>query len=173
MDSNDDTLFDVEPALERRCHRCGVYRPLSDFYIKAEQRMAARTGRAVQKQCRLCQREINNARKAPRRAILDELKIAAGGCADCGIFKPDHPEIYDFDHRPGTVKVLNVARFATKHSMDELMTEIPKCDVVCSNCHRIRTQSREHKGFGRDRGDETGKRSNRTRSPLNPGTTLN
>jgi hypothetical protein len=59
-------------------------------------------------------------------------------CYDCGEEYP--PYVMDFDHRPGTVKSFNIAK--ERHSISTLLTEIDKCDVVCSNCHRQRTHQR-------------------------------
>ena len=70
-----------------------------------------------------------------RRRELDDYKIHKG-CMDCGY--NSHPAALDFDHRPGEVKVANVARL-TESAREKLYAEIAKCDVVCANCHRIRT----------------------------------
>jgi hypothetical protein len=49
----------------------------------------------------------------------------------------------DFDHREGTTKKYNVgSMFAHHHSKASIEEEVAKCDLVCSNCHRIRTQKR-------------------------------
>jgi hypothetical protein len=49
----------------------------------------------------------------------------------------------DFDHRPGTVKLFHIGK--NTHSEDAVLAEIAKCDVVCANCHRVRTfRTREH-----------------------------
>lgn len=85
----------------------------------------------------------------PRRALADAAKLA--GCTDCGHTDPAHPEVFDFDHPPGAEKVLGVAARMTKGTIEELITEIARCEVVCANCHRIRTRSREPVTFGRDR----------------------
>jgi hypothetical protein len=61
------------------------------------------------------------------------------GCVDCGY--KGHPVALDFDHRPGTVKLSSVAALVTC-SWDSIIAEIKKCDVVCANCHRIRTYER-------------------------------
>lgn len=47
----------------------------------------------------------------------------------------------DFDHRNPATKKANVARLKHK-STEGMLAEITKCDLVCANCHRIRT----HKG---------------------------
>lgn len=61
-------------------------------------------------------------------------------CADCQqVF---HPVCMDFDHVRGT-KVLNVSAAVLKGwGWDRLEAEIAKCDLVCSNCHRLRTHLR-------------------------------
>lgn len=76
--------------------------------------------------------------KARRIAVLHQIKVAAG-CADCGYHS--HAEALDFDHRPGVEKVFSIAQ--EPHRPWAVMeTEIAKCDVVCANCHRVRTASR-------------------------------
>ena len=62
-----------------------------------------------------------------------------GGCVDCGY--NEHPAALDFDHMPGTEKLFNIGQ--EKHrALDQLLAEIAKCELVCANCHRIRTVSR-------------------------------
>jgi hypothetical protein len=46
----------------------------------------------------------------------------------------------DFDHKPGFEKVKNVSQ-ANTFAMVE--SEMAKCDLVCANCHRIRTWNRK------------------------------
>ncbi|MDQ3806067.1 MAG: hypothetical protein M3416_19825 [Acidobacteriota bacterium] len=49
----------------------------------------------------------------------------------------------EFDPRDGTIKEAAVANLATKGCPDaRLIEEIEKCDVVCANCHRLRTYRR-------------------------------
>jgi hypothetical protein len=65
-------------------------------------------------------------------------------CADCGESYPYY--VMDFDHRPGTDKLFEIADYlATRvvSTYEKLDAEIAKCDVVCSNCHRIRTHGRQ------------------------------
>ena len=137
-------------ADSRRCYRCGETRLIAMFYVAIEAKRAAQRPSGVvggRFHCRLCQREINNARRQPRQDYVDAVKLA-NGCADCGLRSP-HPEIYDFDHLPGFDKVASVSALLTKGTFDDLVAEVAKCDVVCANCHRIRTRSREAAAFGR------------------------
>ncbi len=62
-------------------------------------------------------------------------------CADCG--GQFAPEAMDFDHRPGTDKLDDVGKLVSgRYSWDKVQAEIAKCDLVCANCHRIRTKQR-------------------------------
>lgn len=78
-----------------------------------------------------------------RTAILAAIKIERG-CMDCGYNL--HPEALEFDHRPGTEKLFGLAN-AHKFSAEKVEAEITKCDIVCSNCHRIRTSKRREDNF--------------------------
>ena len=60
-------------------------------------------------------------------------------CVDCG---ESNPIVLDFDHVRGK-KVGNVSDLARQaYGMKTLKTEIEKCEVRCSNCHRIVTYNR-------------------------------
>lgn len=82
-------------------------------------------------------RERDKQRSDRGKALLDQLKDVP--CMDCGNRFP--PECMDFDHREGEVKVNNVGTIR-HHSVDRLLAEVAKCDIVCANCHRIRTRRR-------------------------------
>lgn len=69
-------------------------------------------------------------------------------CADCKQLFPT--PCMDFDHLPGHKKRFTISQFVRENGHLEnakalLEAEIAKCQVVCSNCHRIRT-SRRAKG---------------------------
>lgn len=78
--------------------------------------------------------------KAALRIEIDALKN--NPCMDCGGSFP--PIAMDFDHRDATTKVANISLLVVKRtvSRQRIFEEIAKCDLVCSNCHRIRTQNR-------------------------------
>jgi hypothetical protein len=79
-------------------------------------------------------------RQASNLAFIAEYKVSRG-CADCGYNA--HPAALDFDHLPGADKVRGLSRMVTC-GRDRLMAEIAKCEVVCANCHRVRTYSRRY-----------------------------
>jgi hypothetical protein len=76
-------------------------------------------------------------------------------CADCGLrYKPHQ---MDFDHRdPGTKSFNVMAGRAMLMSTAKVLSEVAKCDIVCANCHRVRTQTARSQwqiepfGTGRD-----------------------
>lgn len=72
-----------------------------------------------------------------RMALLEAFKSKP--CIDCG--NRFSSECMDFDHRPDQDKCAPVSDFKTMN-LDRLLTEINKCDLVCANCHRIRTKKR-------------------------------
>lgn len=77
-------------------------------------------------------RKQENERAHKIKTFLADYKIEKG-CFDCGYRK--HHSALDFDHVKG-VKKLNVC---FSKSIGMAKKEIKKCQVVCSNCHRIRT----------------------------------
>jgi hypothetical protein len=62
-------------------------------------------------------------------------------CADCGVKYPYY--VMQFDHVRGE-KVADIARLIQSKSAKKVREEIEKCEVVCANCHAIRTWNRAH-----------------------------
>jgi len=83
-------------------------------------------------------REYARRRWAGGRARINAIKLERG-CADCGYAA--HPAALEFDHLPGVGKVQNIAAMPC-NSWAAIEAEIAKCEVVCANCHRIRTAER-------------------------------
>lgn len=77
------------------------------------------------------------ARSAQHVALVRMIK-ADQLCTDCG---ENFPAVcFDFDHVvPG--KRHNVTKMAN-HSARAVHAELERCELVCANCHRLRTQSR-------------------------------
>lgn len=88
-----------------------------------------------------------------QRAFVWGLKRAP--CVDCG--QCFHPACMDFDHLPGSGKVLDISKMVSQGlSQSRLESELSKCQLVCSNCHRLRTFNRSSKGFTGQNGIPTG-----------------
>jgi len=57
-----------------------------------------------------------------------------GKCVKChGIF---HHAAYDFHHRDPSQKHFHLTALYDK-KWDRLVAEAAKCDLICSNCHRV------------------------------------
>jgi hypothetical protein len=73
--------------------------------------------------------------------MSQEIKMNSG-CVDCGY--KGNAQALQFDHT-GTDKKESVSNLIrSDYSWETILKEIKKCEVVCANCHAIRTQNRKH-----------------------------
>lgn len=80
------------------------------------------------------------------RPVLNEIKDQP--CADCG-FRYPYP-VMEFDHVRGE-KVDNVSAMVSRGvGLKKILAEVEKCDIVCANCHRIRTWERSEEATAID-----------------------
>lgn len=78
-----------------------------------------------------------------RTTIAYVIKAKDRPCMDCGGRFP--AECMDFDRRDETVKLFVLSSVAARHKpLVDIDAEMAKCDLICSNCHRIRTKRRLH-----------------------------
>lgn len=77
-----------------------------------------------------------------KRRWLNELKNKP--CLDCGQTYP--PYVMEFDHRDPKTKLFSPGNFGFC-SKKEFEVELAKCDLVCANCHRVRTYKQRLAGF--------------------------
>lgn len=59
-------------------------------------------------------------------------------CADCG--GTFDPVAMQWDHLPGFSKEGNVGDLVRRHNRRKVLEEIEKCELVCANCHAVRTR---------------------------------
>lgn len=130
----------------RRCARCAESKPSSEFQNSRGRQLSY---------CAPCRREydrwyytlrgrpVRSARKQARRTAgrewLDSLKSGIP-CKDCGDVFPEF--VMHWDHLPGQHKVAPVSRLAREQPRELVLAEIAKCELVCANCHAIRTSER-------------------------------
>ena len=130
------------------CSKCNETKSLSEFGKK---------GNGVQPYCRPCNKEhcreyyAKNKEKqkiqiyASRKIRIDRTKEyvsklkSTTPCKDCGIYYPSY--VMDFDHQHSKEFLVSKA-VAEGASFYKIKKEIEKCEIVCSNCHRIRTYSK-------------------------------
>lgn len=132
------------------CIKCREEKELEDFSRKK----TAKDGRNAR--CKECTREYTRRHyKENKQYYLDKAKIynekykerfdelmielKSKPCLDCET--EYHPCQMDFDHRPGEDKKYDICKMQY-YSIEEVLKEIEKCDLVCSNCHRLRTYLR-------------------------------
>lgn len=130
----------------RRCATCGQSKPSAEFHRSVtgqfsycrdcrcayDRRYYAERGKAA----RLGRKRLW--RKAARLWI-DSLKEGRP-CADCGEVFP--PYVMHWDHLPGHVKVSSISTMAGAWSREAIRDELKKCELVCANCHVMRTVRR-------------------------------
>lgn len=81
-------------------------------------------------------KERNNRIMEENRRLLFEF-YKQNPCIDCG---NSNPVVLECDHRKDDVKFKNVSYLVSNaYSWETIQKEIDKCDVRCSNCHRIKT----------------------------------
>lgn len=76
--------------------------------------------------------------KGKERNVLS--RIARGACVSCKFnVTKENALSFDWDHREPSKKLFNISRM--NYKTDELFyAEIAKCDILCRNCHAIKTQ---------------------------------
>ena len=122
----------------RTCSVCGVPKATDEFY---------RQGKQLSGACKPCYRERQRGYEstpkpeklqrsaAHLRAIVNAAKDAP--CADCG--GRFHPVAMDFDHIRGE-KRNDIGRMVWRGVSEAVLrAELAKCELVCANCHRVRT----------------------------------
>lgn len=142
--------MDPDVGVPKTCARCRRVLPLREFPLRRKD------GTKRYGHCRDCKAayqrqwyERNAVRHrartaAARRAVREQNKRLVWAaksvpCADCGRTYP--PYVMDFDHVRGE-KVGNIAHLKVRATAETLLAEIAKCEVVCANCHRIRSHER-------------------------------
>lgn len=115
----------------KTCIDCRQTLPRASFYVNK------RLPDGLHIYCKACQ-EVRAARRRARLYGLVEA-AKAGPCLDCGGTFPACA--MDLDHVRG-VKVFDIGHAYRRVSLDALQVEIAKCERVCANCHRVRTQMR-------------------------------
>lgn len=129
----------------RRCATCAEWKTSSEFH-------RSRTGQFTY--CRDCRRAYDrryyaergrSARLARRRAAIDAAREWMVGlkdgipCADCAQAFPVY--VMHWDHLPGFDKIGDISTMVAHRKREIVLEELKKCQLVCANCHILRTIS--------------------------------
>lgn len=137
----------------KRCTVCKNLKPESDYFVKNK---ATNRLHAQCKQCYAAKRTAYQAQhyqkygeayrtraKLRRKQIKQELQaqllayLSDRYCEQCGI---SDPRVLDFDHIDRAHKSFSISRALTDGvHWSKILAEIQKCQILCANCHRIRT----------------------------------
>jgi hypothetical protein len=85
-------------------------------------------------------RDYSAKKQAEKREHV--MKLKEQPCMDCG--QCYHFAAMDFDHRGEDEKKGSITDMMRnmRVTLKRLVEEIAKCDLVCANCHRVRTYNR-------------------------------
>lgn len=86
-------------------------------------------------------KEYKATRKKANVEYVNQVKEKSP-CADCKGFYPFY--VMEFDHLDGSTKEDIVSTMSRHVSRERIDAEIAKCELVCANCHAIRTYKRAH-----------------------------
>jgi hypothetical protein len=131
------------------CKTCQVEKPLEEFSFSNKEKTKYRP------HCKICYSQyqhgqyLKDPEKYIRRATIRNNEIRPRNikyvfdylqehpCIDCG---EKHPIKLEFDHRDGKEKKAGIAELLQgTPPISEIQEEIDKCDVRCSNCHKVKT----------------------------------
>lgn len=80
-----------------------------------------------------------NQRRAEMWTLIQNYKQARG-CSNCGY--KEYPQALQFDHlRDKKANVSDLIR--SDYSLETIMKEIEKCQILCANCHAVITHLRK------------------------------
>lgn len=141
----------------KTCGRCGKTKHDSEFNKDKKTKSGlAVYCRSCEKQYRIDNKEylnlydrkrykrrkqqiINNTnkRRDRNREFMDSLKQSNNTCIDCGLDFPFYK--LEFDHLEAAGKVFNLGDLSSKAcSIETILDEVVKCEIVCCNCHKKR-----------------------------------
>lgn len=130
----------------KRCTKCGVEKPHTREFFGLEKRRPC----GFQARCRACVAQDSRATRAQVRTLINSLKDYP--CTDCGVKYP--PYVMQFDHVKGVKKFTigkcgggggpaeRQAGLKPTTNTEAILEEAAKCQIVCANCHSIRTYTR-------------------------------
>lgn len=117
----------------KTCVKCDQEKLESEFYLKRGK---------PNSWCKKCHNSytairVSEWRKRTKQRLLDHF---GGKCNDCESSYP--PFMMDFDHRDSDKKEFSISQSSVA-KWETLLSEAEKCDLVCANCHRMRSHIRQ------------------------------
>lgn len=124
--SNKLTIENTSKAYKSLCKTC-YSQYMKQYYIKNPDKYNRHKDELVK----------NNDKAWMEKTNSVMLLRMSHGCIDCGELDPI---VLEFDHRNPSTKKYKISDIRkTKVKIEDFISELEKCDVVCANCHRRRT----------------------------------
>jgi hypothetical protein len=115
------------------CKSCGIVKPFSEFDVRGKARP-----NEFQNDCKICRRVELLEKKRHIGKLVKRWKLRKG-CQNCS-FKAVHSCQLDLDHVvPKGATGNDRQAINTSWSKKRLKEELSKCQVLCANCHRLKT----------------------------------
>jgi hypothetical protein len=112
-----------------RCSKCNEIKSLNDFYLRKTKKGELTTT----SWCKKCNSKNVVSIQQKSKSILVELK--GGACQSCG-FK-EYEGALEFHHIDPSTKDDKLSKFIRSKISKDIIDEINKCVLVCSNCHKM------------------------------------
>jgi hypothetical protein len=134
----------------KKCTQCGEEKEICDFFFKNK-----KTNK-LHSQCKSCYKEKRKNKEhyakykeeyLERINIRKKIKTSENRVNLLEYFKTHHcvvcdesnPIVLDFDHKDEKEKKYGISSMIYSYNWATILAEIEKCNVLCANCHRIRT----------------------------------
>lgn len=116
----------------KKCTMCSLEKSTDSFYEQVQVGSNGQRWHYLDSFCKQCRSRYTSLRRQERKR--QAVEYLGGQCVRCGL-KTDRVEVYDFHHRDPSQKDFSIGK--NVRSLQAIMPELDKCDLVCSNCHRI------------------------------------
>lgn len=115
---------------KKYCYKCNKTKEINLFSKNSSQKDGFSC------ECKKCRASFDKKRRTAMNQFIFDIYKNCGGCVDCG---ESNIATLQFDHVKGK-KIANISELVRNSaSIDKIKKEISKCEIVCANCHFIRT----------------------------------
>ena len=124
----------------KSCTKCKEIQSLDNFNNRKTRKGTPIKSSWCKSCMKVCKRKSDNTRaNTLRKFVFDYLSNS--NCVVCGT---DNILVLEFDHKDSKTKSFNIGRAITGKDfptppLEKVIEEINKCDVMCRNCHQIKT----------------------------------
>lgn len=126
------------------CSKCKKLQLLTEYNPKksGKRKFSSHCKTCIKEYQKKRHQETKDIKKKKRRQIFDFIANfkTTNPCKDCGKFL--HHCAMDFDHLGEKNFLISLAP-RSNIPMHRILNEMSLCDLVCSNCHRLRTYQRK------------------------------